>query len=184
MNYIIIKINQKNSNAVNEETRLRSFALYNNVEVDAVFYDESPQKKELNERAKFLEFLNTLDCDGKIIISSLETLSYRVGELVQIIAIIFKKNFEIVCTNENERLFPSMRADLLLAKLGQKRADNIQRGRSKLGRPQGSRSQSKYDEYLPQIIGFLKNDRNVSALARELGVSRTSLKDYILSRGL
>jgi len=38
--------------------------------------------------------------------------------------------------------------------------------------------------YQPQIIDFLKEGMNVSTIARELGVSRSSLKDYIESRGI
>ena len=38
--------------------------------------------------------------------------------------------------------------------------------------------------YQPQIISLLKEGLNVSAIARELEVSRSSLKDYIESRGI
>ena len=47
-----------------------------------------------------------------------------------------------------------------------------------------SRSSSKFDKYQTRIISALKEEMNVSAIARELGVSRSSLKDYIESRGI
>jgi hypothetical protein len=53
-----------------------------------------------------------------------------------------------------------------------------------IGRPKGSRSSSKFDPYLDQIIGFIRNNVSVSAMAREMNVSRSSLKDYIESREL
>jgi hypothetical protein len=55
---------------------------------------------------------------------------------------------------------------------------------NQIGRPKGSRSSSKFDMYQPQIISLLKEGMNVSAIARELDVSRSSLKDYIESRGI
>jgi DNA-binding CsgD family transcriptional regulator len=60
-----------------------------------------------------------------------------------------------------------------------------QKARSnQIGRPKGSRSSSKFDIYQAQIISLLREGMNVSAIARELGVSRSSLKDYIESRGI
>jgi DNA invertase Pin-like site-specific DNA recombinase len=184
VNYIVIRIKQKNKNTVNEELTLRSFAASENIDVNAVFYDESMQKDELSERKAFLGFLQNLKNGDKLLVSSIDTLGWRVGELVQIIAKIFDKNSSIICTNENERLHADMPASTLLFKLSSARTQNIKMGISKLGRPEGSRSKSKYDAYLLQIIEHLKTDRNISALARELGISRTSLKDYITSRGL
>lgn len=184
MNYLVIRINQKDKNSVNEELLLRRYAAENNIQIDDVFYDDSLQKDELPMRKTFLSFLKNLTKDDKIIVTSLETLGWRVGELVQILAKIFEQKAEVLCTTDNERLHPCMQASTLITKLGRVRAKNIKMGRSKLGRPEGSRSKSKYDLYLPQIIEFLKTSRNISALARELDISRTSLKDYIASRGL
>ena len=55
---------------------------------------------------------------------------------------------------------------------------------NKIGRPKGSRSKSKFDLYQQEIIKYLKDGMNVSAIARKLDVSRSSLKDYIVSRGI
>lgn len=184
MNYILIRVNKKNKNAVIEELTLREYAASENIDVDAVFYDKSMQKDVLNKREEFLEFLKKLEYGDKIIISSIDMLGWRVGELVQIISTIFDKGGTILCAAENEKFYPQMPSHILLSKLSKTRSQNIEKGVSKLGRPKGSRSKSKYDAHLPAIMEFLKKSRNISALARELGVSRTSLKDYIASRRL
>ncbi|HOI83096.1 MAG TPA: recombinase family protein [Campylobacterales bacterium] len=184
MNYILIRVNQKNKNATNEEISLRTFATTQNIDINSVFYDNSIQKEELKERVVFINFLQKLKKDDILIISSIETLGWRVGELVQIFAKIFDKKAKIICAQDNEILHGQMEAGMLLSKLSKTRAQNIKKGISKLGRPEGSRSKSKYDAYLPRIMEFLKTSRNISALSRELGISRTSLKDYIASRGL
>jgi hypothetical protein len=53
-----------------------------------------------------------------------------------------------------------------------------------IGRPVGSKSSSKFDKYINEIIGFIKEKKSVSEMARLLNVSRSSLKDYIESREL
>jgi DNA-binding CsgD family transcriptional regulator len=53
-----------------------------------------------------------------------------------------------------------------------------------VGRPKGSRSSSKFDKYLKEIMQYIKEGKNVSEMARILQVSRSSLKDYIESREL
>jgi len=45
-------------------------------------------------------------------------------------------------------------------------------------------SKSKFDSQRTEIIKLLEDGHAVSKIARELEVSRTSLKDYINSRGL
>jgi len=55
---------------------------------------------------------------------------------------------------------------------------------TQIGRPKGSKSSSKFDVYQREIVSFLSEGMSVSAIARELDVSRSSLKDYIESRGI
>ena len=184
MNYILIRVNQKSKSALTQEIEARNYASLHNIPIGSLFFDKSPEKDELRERREFLAFLASLKNNDRLIVSSLESIGWRVGELVQIIATIFSKQCEVICVDTGENINREMVAHTLISKLSATRKQNIAVGRSKLGRPQGSRSKSKYDEYLPQIIEFLKNSRNISALARELSISRTSLKDYIASRGL
>jgi predicted DNA-binding protein YlxM (UPF0122 family) len=54
--------------------------------------------------------------------------------------------------------------------------------KKRIGRPKGSRSSSKFDQYLERITEYIRLNKSVSEMARELGVSRSSLKDYIESR--
>jgi DNA-binding CsgD family transcriptional regulator len=67
----------------------------------------------------------------------------------------------------------------LLEKQRTKPKENTQ-----VGRPKGSKSSSKFDVYHSEIMRLLSRKKSVSAIARELNVSRSSLKDYIESRKL
>ena len=62
----------------------------------------------------------------------------------------------------------------------------VMQGESKrvIERPKGSKSSSKFDIYINEIIDFIKEKKSVSEMARLLKVSRSSLKDYIESREL
>jgi len=68
----------------------------------------------------------------------------------------------------------------LLNKLRQEEKEKT----NQIGRPKGSKSSSKFDVYRGEIISLLSDGESVSAIARELKVSRSSLKDYIESRGI
>jgi transposase-like protein len=53
-----------------------------------------------------------------------------------------------------------------------------------IGRPKGSKSSSKFDVYINEVLQYIREGKSVSEMARILGVSRSSLKDYIESREL
>ena len=55
---------------------------------------------------------------------------------------------------------------------------------NQIGRPKGSKSSSKFDVYRGEIVSLLRKGMSVSAIARELELTRSSLKDYIESRGI
>jgi len=60
----------------------------------------------------------------------------------------------------------------------------LKKSQSSQGRPKGRMSKSKFDIYRAEIIEQLSLGSSVSKISRSLSVSRTSLKDYINSRGL
>ncbi len=53
---------------------------------------------------------------------------------------------------------------------------------NKIGRPKGNKSSSKFDEYQTQIINLLRKGLNISEIARELNIGRSSLSQYIQTR--
>ena len=53
-----------------------------------------------------------------------------------------------------------------------------------IGRPKGSKSSSKFDKHINEIIKYIQAKKSVSEISRLLEVSRSSLKDYIESREL
>ena len=73
---------------------------------------------------------------------------------------------------------------LVLGLIDQLRQTLQDNSKKSIGRPKGSRSSSKFDQYHNKILSLIKEKKSVSEIARVLHVSRSSLKDYIESREL
>ncbi len=137
----------------------------------------------IDERKDFENFLKSLgEGEYTVIVSSLSVLSTRVEELVKVINCMLSHEVDLwvcdanLCINAQSHMnevFP------LLEKQRKKPEEERQ-----IGRPKGSKSSSKFDIYHSEIMTMLSQKQNVSAIARVLDVSRSSLKDYIESRGL
>ncbi len=141
--------------------------------------------RPLRERKNFQDFLHSLNEGDQLVVSEIRVLGESVEEGIVVINCMLTHGITLHLVR------PGLVVDRQtgLAKILPviMRLDEQQRTRQRdqrVGRPKGRRSASKFDIYLPQIIAGLKADKSVSALARELGVSRSSLKDYIESRRL
>jgi DNA invertase Pin-like site-specific DNA recombinase len=118
-----------------------------------------------------------------LVVDTLSVLSDRAEEMIKIFNCLLTHNIELYIAGIQlhiSRETPIVKVFPLLNDLREAQ----QAKSNQIGRPKGSRSSSKFDIYQTQIISLLREGMNVSAIARELGVSRSSLKDYIESRGI
>lgn len=137
----------------------------------------------IEDREKFESFIHSLEEGDCIVTQNLWVLSNNMDEIVKIINCLLTHKVDLHIAESNTLLrretsvteiFP------LLNLLNEKKREK----KNQIGRPKGSRSSSKFDPYQSQIIALLREKMSVSAIARELSVSRSSLKDYIESREL
>lgn len=145
--------------------------------------DQTSQNKRLVDRHEVVRFFRSLDGDTLIIYDTW-TLSSCIEDVVQMFSCLLKNNNTIHFVKPGviiDRKSDTMVVLGLIDQLRQVLQDDAKKG---IGRPRGSKSSSKFDMYLEQIIDLLKKRRSVSEIARVLGVSRSSLKDYIESREL
>ncbi|HFC03443.1 MAG TPA: hypothetical protein ENJ74_01095 [Nitratifractor salsuginis] len=142
-------------------------------------------ERPLKERKAFQDFLHSLQEGDQLVVAELEVLGQTMEEGIVVINCMLTHGItlhivqpKLVVDRETglAQILP------LIMRLDERR--QVRERDSRVGRPKGRRSASKFDVYLPQIMAGLKADKSVSALARELGVSRSSLKDYIESRRL
>lgn len=170
-------------NLAKQKNTILSFSHYKGIDIEQEVVEYATKDLYIDARKDFENFLKSL-AQGEyiVVVSSLTILSTRVDELVKIINCMLSHGVDLwICDkylliNKNSRMtdvFP------LLEEYRQKPKSEVQ-----IGRPKGSKSSSKFDVYHGEIMTMLARKQSVSAIARTLEVSRSSLKDYIESRGL
>jgi len=171
------------SQLVEQQRAILAFSLVKGIEINKEVVEYSTKNLQLESRKEFEKFLGSMEDNDTIVVASIEMLSDKAEELIKVINCVLSHhiNLWIVDSNllvnkntEMVKIFPILNA---LRKEEKEKTNHI-------GRPKGSKSSSKFDVYQTQILTFLSKGMSVSAIARELEVSRSSLKDYIESRGI
>lgn len=165
-----------------QENTIKDLLQVKGIEADKIEVDMTPMSALLDERKGFKSFIHSLKPGDTIYVYDLAVLSRRVGELVQFFNCLFEHDLRLVIAKYDMAIDKESRAVDVIRILNTLREENRKDG--KMGRPKGSISRSKYDKYRDKIVEMIKEGRSVSEMAKILGVSRTSLRDYIVSRNL
>jgi DNA invertase Pin-like site-specific DNA recombinase len=170
-------------NLVIQKNNILAFSHYKDMSIEQEVIEYATKDLPIEERKEFEAFLKSLaDGEYTVLINSLSVLSSRIDELIKIINCMLSHHVDLwVCDihllinriTKMTDIFP-----LLEKQRTQKKA------KVSLGRPKGSKSNSKFDIYHSKIIAMLAEKQTISSIARTLDVSRSSLKDYIESRDL
>ncbi|HEC45461.1 MAG: hypothetical protein B6D54_00045 [Epsilonproteobacteria bacterium 4484_65] len=183
MTYAYLRQMPDNNNMSEQQRNILSFSLTQNIDIDKEVIEYSSKNHLIEERKKFEEFMHSLEEGNTLVIDTLSVLSDRAEELIKIINCMLSRSIDLYIASSKTLLNKETTIVEIFPLLNDLR--EAQKAKSnQIGRPKGSRSSSKFDVYQPQIIALLKEGLNVSAIARELEVSRSSLKDYIESRGI
>ncbi|WP_296824865.1 recombinase family protein [Sulfurovum sp.] len=183
MNYAYLRQMPDNSNISEQQRNILSFSLTQGLEIDKEVIEYSSKNHPIEERKKFEEFMHSLEEGSSLVVDSLSVLSDRAEELIKIINCMLSRRIDLYIASSKTLINQGAAIVKIFPLLNDLR--EAQKAKSnQIGRPKGSRSSSKFDAYQRQIIFLLKEGMNVSAVARELNVSRSSLKDYIESRGI
>ena len=183
MNYAYLR-QMPDSHSMSEQQRnILSYALSKGLEIDKEVVEYSNKNNLIEEREKFESFLQSMDEGSTVLVDTLASLSNRAEEMIKVINCMLSREIELHIASTQTVMNRGTSVVEIFPLLNDLREEQKAKS-NQIGRPKGSRSPSKFDTYQPQIIRFLKEGMNVSAISRELGVSRSSLKDYIESRGL
>ncbi|NPA65518.1 MAG: recombinase family protein [Epsilonproteobacteria bacterium] len=174
----------KNFDSAYEQLKLiKSYSMANGITIDHKFIDYDVQLKTLEERSEVTKLFRQ-NKGATLLVSDVWVLSTNMDDLVQMFSCLLKNEYEVhfikksvVMTQKSSVMFVLG----LLDSLRQLCQNSLQKS---VGRPKGSKSSSKFDVYLEEIMNFIQEGKSVSEMARLLGVSRSSLKDYIESREL
>ncbi len=170
-------------NLVLQKNDILAFSHYKNIDVGQEVVEYATKDLPIDKRKDFEKFLKSLSSGSfTLMVSSLSILSTRVDELVKIINCILSHEVDLWICDINLLINRDSRMREVFPVLEEQR--NKPKEKLQIGRPKGSKSSSKFDIYHGEIMTMLSRHKTVSAIARTLNVSRSSLKDYIESREL
>ncbi|MDA3945756.1 MAG: recombinase family protein [Helicobacteraceae bacterium] len=162
---------------------INAYAQARLITISDEFVDHTSQSNSLDEREAVVRFFKN-NQGRDLLISDAWVLSGNITDLLQMFACLLKNEMRIHIINAGVIIDQKSDVMLVLGIIDQLRQVLESREKKMIGRPKGSRSSSKFDPFLDQIIAYIRENVSVSAMAREMEVSRSSLKDYIESREL
>ncbi len=145
--------------------------------------DQLSQNKRINDRNNVVELFRSLRADT-LLIYDVWVLSVNIEDVVQVMSCLLKNGNTIHCVKQGIIINAQSDIMVVLGLIDQLRQMVQNDDKKGIGRPRGSKSVSKFDLKLDQIISLLKQGNSVSEIARQMKVSRSSLKDYVESREL
>ncbi len=166
-----------------QQRDILSFSLKEDLKIDKEVVEYATKNLLVDEREEFEEFLQTMQDGTTVIVSSLFILSDRADELIKVINCMLSHNVTLWIVDSDMKMNKETKMVNIFPLLNKLRQEEKEKT-NQIGRPKGSKSSSKFDVYRGEIISLLSEGESVSAIARELKVSRSSLKDYIESRGI
>ncbi len=170
-------------NITDQQSTILSFSLTQELRIDKEVIEYSNRNSPIEERDQFEKFVHGLKDGDAIIVDELWMLSEKVDEIIKIIHCMLSRGILLYSASSQTTLTKNSTIGEIFPLLNRVREEQKNR-QNQIGRPKGSRSKSKFDPYQSEIIDYLKEGISVSAIARKIVVSRSSLKDYIQSRGI
>jgi len=151
--------------------------------VETEMIDQLSQNKRLSERCDVVRLFRSLQNDT-VLIYDTWVLSTNIEDVVQMFSCLLKNNIEVHFVKQGIVINAQSDTMVVLGLIDQLRQLVQNEEKKGIGRPKGSKSVSKFDGQLDEIIALLKSGNSVSEISRLLKVSRSSLKDYVESREL
>jgi DNA invertase Pin-like site-specific DNA recombinase len=162
---------------------INAYAIAKNLVIDEEFIDQISQNKRLADRNHVTQYFQTKEIDT-LLIYDVWVLSTNMEDVIQMFSCILKNDFKVHFIKQSVTVSSKSSVMLVLGLIDQLRQVLQDESTKVIGRPKGSKSSSKFDKYINEIIKYLQAKKSVSEMARLLEVSRSSLKDYIESREL
>ncbi len=160
------------------------YALKKAIAIDMTEIDDDSFSTVLEQRSTMLKLLRSLNKGDQVLIYDLWVFSKKVGELTKVFDCILKNSLTVRVCAQDIVIDQNTPLRVMVNILSNQREQNLQAQNKTMGRPKGSFSKSKFDKYKTEVLQMLEQGLSVSEIAKRLGVSRSSLKDYINSRSL
>jgi len=151
------------------------------------------------EKRKLDELKETLNKGDTLIVAELSRLGRSVGQIAILVDGLVSDGIRVICIKEGMELngkrdmkskviltMFSLMAEIERDLVSERTKEGLRRARAEgklLGRPKGTTS-SKLDGREGEIRGYLAKGVNLANVARIYGVSWSTMKHFIVSRGL
>ena len=166
-----------------QQHEILSFAMGQGITIDKEVVEYATKNLALEKRKEFEGFLRSMVEGNTVIVSTLSVLSDKADELIKVINCVLTHNVDLWIASEGILINKDTNMVKIFPLLNTLREEGKEKS-TQIGRPKGSKSNSKFDIYHGKIVDLMTEGMSVSAIARELEVSRSSLKDYIESRSI
>jgi DNA invertase Pin-like site-specific DNA recombinase len=168
-----------------QQKQILKYAVANGFNIQSIEIDNSSNEEVLEERKWLKGFLRSLKPNDIVLTYDLWSLTCEIGELVKIFECLLRRNITLHICNKHFIVSRQTAVFDVLELLAKQRELNLNPDKLVCaGRPKGRMSRSKFDNNRTEIINMLEDGISVNYIAKELGFSRSSLKDYINSREL
>ena len=164
MNYAYLRQMPESHTMSEQQRSILSYALSQGLEIDREVVEYSNKNHLIEEREKFEEFMHSLEEGSSVLIDSLSVLSNRTEELIKIINCMLSREIVLYISSSKTKMDRETTVVEIFPLLNDLREEQKAKS-NQIGRPKGSRSSSKFDTYQPQIVSFLKEGMNVSAIS-------------------
>jgi len=160
-----------------------SYAIVNGMKIEDKLIDHSPKRGRKVEEFEATKFFRKHQ-GATLLVANVMVFGNGVEEIALAFNCLFKNDITVHFVEKSVVMSKHSSAVFVLGLLDEARQMLEKSSQKRVGRPRGSKSSSKFDVYLEEIMDYIQEEKSVSEIARILGVSRSSLKDYIESREL
>jgi DNA invertase Pin-like site-specific DNA recombinase len=181
-----------------QKLELHEYARRNNIKIDK-FVEVEISSRKSNKARKIDELLENLQAGDLLLVSELSRLARSVGQIIQIVDALIKKQVRFIAVKESIRingkqniqtktmitmfgLFAEIERDLISDRTKQGLALARKKGKL-LGRPKGP-GKSKLDQFEPEIGALLKNGSSKTFIAKRYKTSLPNLYKWMKKKGI
>ena len=184
MVYALLGQLSSNESMLNQRASIIKYAKEHSLELEGEMLEFDNKSRPLEERELFHQFVHSLKSGDSIVVDTIDILGQTMEEVILVINCMLSRDVTLHIASSNFEVTRETGLERILPLIVSLQKNSSSKAKNRVGRPKGRRSASKFDVFISQILSMLKDGKSVSAIARELKVSRSSLKDYIDSRNL
>jgi DNA invertase Pin-like site-specific DNA recombinase len=194
-----LRVSKDSQDVKNQRLAILEFARREKMEVDDFVEITISSRKSTRER-KVDQLLEELDTGDTLVVCELSRMGRSVGEIITTVDTLVKKKIRFIAVKEGIRLngsqdmqtkvmvtmfslFAEIERDLISMRTKEGLAAAKASGK-KLGRPKGVLGKSKLDGREDEIKRLLALGVSKASIAKITGVDRSTLYNFIRSRGL